>query len=136
MTRPANKGKSSRVPPVPSASPDEIDEWMRKVVPDLHPVVRELNSLIRATVPGLRYAVKWKKAFYGLPDRGWLIEMVAYDVSVNVVFLAGADLDPPPPLGSRDRSRYIKVTTVEEAHTTAMRSWVEQAANTAGWSWG
>lgn len=39
------------------------------------------------------YAVKWEKAYYGLPGLGWIIEMVAYDVSGNVVFLDGADFD-------------------------------------------
>jgi len=33
---------------------------------------------------------------------------------VNVVFLGGADFDSPPPLGTTDRTRYSKVTTLEE----------------------
>ena len=44
--------------------------------------------MIRAALPGVHYAVKWKKAHYGLPEHGWIIEVVAYDVSVNVVFFA------------------------------------------------
>lgn len=59
--------------------------------------------------------------------------MVAYDVSVNVVFFGGADFDAPPPLGDTDRSRYIKVTTLEEAERPRMREWVEQAARVPGW---
>ena len=35
---------------------------------------------------------------------------------MNVVFLGGADFEPPPPLGTTDRTRYIKVTTLEEGH--------------------
>jgi hypothetical protein len=50
-----------------------------------------------------------------LPQQGWIIEMVAYDVSVNAVFFGGADFDPPPPLGTRGRSRYVKLKTLEEA---------------------
>jgi hypothetical protein len=49
------------------------------------------------------YAVKYKRAFYGLPELGWIIEIAPYDVSVNVVFLGGADFDPPPPLGTTNR---------------------------------
>ena len=89
--------------------------------------------MIRETIPGLQYAIKWKKAYYGLPERGWIIEMVAYDVSVNVVFHGGADFDSPPPLGDTDRSRYVKVTTLGEAQRPEMKSWVEQAAGVAGW---
>jgi hypothetical protein len=44
-----------------------------------------------------------------------------YDVSVNVVFLGGADFDPPPPLGTTDRTRYLKVTTLEEGNDRAAR---------------
>jgi hypothetical protein len=127
------KPTSSRRPPEPSDSHDEIEDWIRSVMPDLHPIVKSLDELIRETIPGLQYAIKWKKAYYGVPERGWIIEMVAYDVSVNVVFFGGADFDSPPPLGDTDRSRYVKVTTVDEAQTPEMREWVEQAARLPGW---
>jgi hypothetical protein len=102
-------------------------------MPDLHPVVKYLDDLIRRTIPGLQYALKWQKAYYGLPQRGWIIELVAYDVSVNVVFFGGADFDPPPPLGTTDRSRYIKVKTLEEAKAPKMTNWIKQAARVPGW---
>ena len=127
------KPTSSRKPPEPSDSHEEIEGWIRSVMPDLHPIVKSLDELIRETISGLQYAIKWKKAYYGLPDRGWIIEMVAYDVSVNVVFFGGADYDTPPPLGETDRSRYVKVTTLEEAERPEMREWVEQAARVNGW---
>jgi hypothetical protein len=101
-------------------------------MPDLHPVVKRLDELIRETIPGLQYAFKWKKAYYGLPELGWVIEMVAYDVSVNVVFFGGAEFDPPPPLGSA-RDRYVKVKTPEEAQAPEMHKWIEQAAGVPGW---
>jgi hypothetical protein len=50
------------------------------------------------------------------------------------VFLGGADFDDPPPLGTTDRSRYVKVTTPEEALGPEMRSWVEQAQRVSGWT--
>ena len=59
--------------------------------------------------------------------------MVAYDVSVNLVFLGGAAFDPPPPLGSAGRSRYIKLKTVEEAEEPAIEKWIEQAGQVPGW---
>ena len=127
------KPLSTRKPPEPSESHGEIEDWMRRVMPDLHPIVTQLDESIRETIPGLRYAVKWKKAYYGLPDVGWIVEMVAYDVSVNVVFFGGADFDPAPPLGTTDRSRYIKVKTLEEARGSEMQSWIEQAQRVPGW---
>ena len=102
-------------------------------MPDLQPIVKRLDESIRATVPGLDYAVKWKRAYYGLPGLGWIIEIAAYDVSVNVVFLGGADFEPPPPLGTTDRTRYIKVTSLEEAQRPELQNWIEQAGRTSGW---
>jgi len=59
--------------------------------------------------------------------------MVAYDVSVNVVFFGGSDLEPPPPLGETERTRYVKVKTLDEAQAPEMRSWIEQAGRVPGW---
>ncbi|MCC7364401.1 MAG: DUF1801 domain-containing protein [Dehalococcoidia bacterium] len=102
-------------------------------MPDLAPIVQHLDALIRDTIPGLQYAVKWKKAYYGLPERGWLIEMVSYDVSVNLVFFGGADFAAQPPLGDSGRSRYVKIKTLEEAKDPVVREWIEQAAGVSGW---
>ena len=124
---------TARKPPHPSDSHAEIEDWMSRVMPDLHPIVTRLDGLIREALPGLQYAVKWKKAHYGLPELGWIIEIVAYDVSVNVVFFGGAEFDPPPPLGSAGRARYVKVRSLEEAERPEMLDWIEQAGRAPGW---
>lgn len=95
---------TAKKPPAATDSHAAIGDWIRRVMPNLHPFVEGLDALIRETIPGLQYAVKWKKAHYGLPGHGWIIEMVAYDVSVNVVFFWGADFNPPPPLGPLDEA--------------------------------
>jgi hypothetical protein len=132
MERP-RKPLASRKPPVASESHAEIEDWARRVMPDLQPVVQRLDEMIRETIPGLEYAVKWRKAYYGLPELGWLVEMVAYDVSVNVVFFGGAEFDSPPPLGDTDRSRYVKLKTVEDTQAPELRAWMEQAGRVPGW---
>src|ERR687898_114331 len=129
----SRKPGTARKPPEPSDSHAEIEQWIQSVMPDLHPLVQWLDELIRGTIPGLQYAIKWKKAYYGLRERGWIIEMVAYDVSVNVVFFGGAEFASPPPLGDTDRSRYVKVTSLEEAQGPEMRKWIEQAGRVPGW---
>jgi hypothetical protein len=131
----SRKPNSSRKAPEPSESHADIEEWMGRVMPDLHPIVERLDGTIRETISGLRYAIKWKKAYYGLPEVGWILELVAYDVSVNVVFFGGADFDAPPPLGTTDRSRYVKVKTLEEAEGPEMQAWIEQARHVPGWAW-
>ena len=57
--------------------------------------------------------------------------MVAYDVSVRW-FSSAAEFDPPPPLGTTDRSR-VKVKTQEEAQGPEMLEWIEQAGARQGW---
>ena len=130
----APKGLATKTPPVPSDSHAEIDDWMRRLMPDLQPIVKQLDEMIRDAIPDLQYAVKWKKAYYGLPDHGWLIEMVAYDVSVNVVFFGGADFDTPPPLGTTDRTRYVKVKSLDELDQPEMSEWIENAGRVDGWT--
>jgi len=130
----SRKPQSARRPPEPTDTHADIDDWIRRVMPDLHPIVSQLDTDFRETIPGLQYAIKWKKAYYGLPELGWIIEMVAYDVSVNVVFFGGAEFDPPPPLGDTDRTRYVKLTTLEEAQSPEVHSWIEQAGRVPGWS--
>jgi hypothetical protein len=103
-------------------------------MPDLQPIIKHLDESIRKTVPGLHYAVKWKRAYYGLPKLGWIIELAAYDVSVNVVFLGGAYFESPPPLGTTDRTRYFKVTSLEEAQRPELQKWIKQAGRTPGWT--
>ena len=125
---------TARKPPVPSESHADIEDWIRGVMPDLHATVKQLDELICETISGLQYAVKWKKAYYGLPELGWIIEMVAYDVSVNVVFFGGAEFDPPPPLGTTGRTRYVKLKTMEEARGPELQKWIEQAGRVPGWN--
>ena len=127
------KGNAGRKPPEPSAKHSEIDAWVKTLVPHLQPIVKALDKSIRAAVPGLHYAVKYKRAFYGLPELGWIIELAPYDVSVNVLFFGGADFDPPPKLGSADRTRYVKVTNLAETRQSELLDWTRQAEHTPGW---
>jgi hypothetical protein len=127
------KTRAAKKAPEATVSHVAIEDWIRRVMPDLHPIVKRMDELICKTIPGLQYAVKWKQAYYGLPQQGWIIEMVAYDVSVNVVFFGGADFDPPPPLGDRGRSRYVKLKSLEETQEPLVRKWIDEAGGVRGW---
>ena len=129
----APKSDSNRKPPEPSESHADIEDWMRRVMPDLQPVVERLDAMIREALPGLHYAVKWKKAYYGLPEHGWIIEMVAYDVSVNLVFFAGAEFDLSPTLDTTGRTRYVKVRSLDEVEQPELKEWIRQAGKVSGW---
>ena len=62
-----------------------------------------------------------------------VMEVVPYDVSVNIVFFAGAKFDPPPPQG--EGSRYVKLRTLEEAQAPEVGEWIRQAGKFTGWEW-
>jgi hypothetical protein len=133
MGKPPRKPNSVRKPPTASESRAEIEAWIRRVMPEVHPIVTYLDETIRAELPGVQYAIKWSKAYYGLPSRGWVIELAAYHVSVNVVFLGGADFDSPPPMGDTDRTRYVKVRTLSEAQAPELRRWITEARRVPCW---
>lgn len=127
------RGGSSRRQPEPVDDHAVIEEWLARTMPGLQPIVACLDEAIRQALPDAHFAVKWRKAYYGLPGLGWVIELAAYDVSANIVFLAGASFDSPPPLGEGDASRYVKVRSVEEASTAAIARWIVEAGQTPGW---
>lgn len=127
------KGTAGRKPPEPSTDHTAIDEWFGRLMPQLVPMIMQLDEMIRAAVPDVHYAIKWKRAYYGLPELGWLIEIAPYDVSVNVVFYGGADFATPPPLGTTDRTRYVKLTSPDELQRPELHEWIEQAGRTPGW---
>lgn len=127
------KGLAGKTPPVASANPDKIAEWCRRQMPGLQPLVMQLDELIQGTTRGLDLAIRRNHAFYGLPNLGWIIELAPYAVSVNVLFLGGADFPNPPPLGTTDRTRYIKLNALDDAQRSQLRSWIKLAARTPGW---
>ncbi|MGN6161805.1 MAG: DUF1801 domain-containing protein [Marmoricola sp.] len=127
------KGNPNRRPPEPSVDHAAIDELFVRLMPRVQPLVRVLDELICDTVPGLQFGVKFSRPFYGLPERGWIIELAPYHLSVNVVFLGGADFDSPPPLGTVGRSRYVKLTAPDEVLRPDLHDWIEQAARVSGW---
>ncbi|MGH2875407.1 MAG: DUF1801 domain-containing protein [Solirubrobacteraceae bacterium] len=127
------KGNPRRKPPEPAAGHSDIEDWFGQLMPNLQPIVRGLDESIRATVPGLDYAVKYKRAFYGLPELGWIIEIAPYAASVNVLFLGGVGFDPIPPLGNTGQTRYVKITTLAEVKQPDVVDWMKQAGRTPGW---
>lgn len=127
------KPLSTKKPPSPIEDHQLILEWINDTKPSLNPVASKLDELIRNNLSNPRYAIKWGKAYYGNENYGWCIELVAYDVSVNIVFLNGAHLDSPPELG--DETRYIKIKDIAEAESPSIKKWIKQSCNLQGWSW-
>ena len=88
---------TTRKPPVPSESHADIEDWIRRVMPDLHPIVNRLDELIceKASVRRQMEEGLLRVARTQVVRRGW-----SPTTSRNVVFSGGADsilshLEPP-----------------------------------------
>jgi hypothetical protein len=57
----AIKGSAGRQPSEPPANHFGIDDWCRRLMPDLQPIVKRLEESVRATVLGPDFAVKLEK---------------------------------------------------------------------------
>ena len=93
-----------------------------------------LDALVERTVPGVRKAVKWNSPFYGVEGQGWFLSFHCFTRYIKVTFFRGAELEPLPPVGSKDKNtRYLHIeedTPVDEAQLAA---WIRQAAAIPGW---
>lgn len=127
------KPLSSKKPPVPDNNLSVITNWIDDTRPKINPLVKKLDLLVRANLNDPRFAIKWGNAFYGCVGKGWLIQLSAYDISVNIVFLNGDKLTNPPELGGE--TRYVKLTTLEEVDSTQLINWVQESCKINGWPW-
>lgn len=127
------KPLSTKKPPIPSNDYKVIKDWMTsRIMPGIQPMIKKIDSLIHDSIPNLQYAIKWGNAYYGTKELGWLIEVAAYDVSANIVFLKGSDFVSKPPLGTGE-SRYIKLRSIEELNDEKLIDYIKQAATLEGW---
>jgi hypothetical protein len=95
---------------------------------------RRLDDLIVRTVPDVRKAVRWNSPFYGVEGRGWFLSYHCFTRYIKVTFLRGAELDPLPPVGSKDPDvRYVHLHEGEDVDEAQLTSWIRQAAAIPGW---
>jgi hypothetical protein len=85
-------------------------------------------------VPDVRKAVKWNSPFYGLDGQGWFLSYHCFAKYVKVAFFRGADLDPVPPVTSKDaNTRYLHLHEGEALDGVLLSDWIRQAAALPGW---
>lgn len=94
---------------------------------------RQLDTLITATVPKVRKAVKWNSPWYGMEGQGWFLSFHCISKYLKVAFFKGTSLQPMPPVESRQAEvRYLHVfedTPLDEAQFIA---WIKQASALPG----
>lgn len=100
--------------------------WKRKVG-------KRLDALVAEVVPDVRRAVRWNTPFYGLEGNGWFLAFHCFDRYVKVTFFRGDELDPLPPVASKQAGvRYAHVHEDEALDEERWRGWIEHAAQLPG----
>jgi hypothetical protein len=95
---------------------------------------RRLDELIERTVPDVQKAVRWNSPFYGVEGQGWFLSYHCFTKYIKVTFLRGAELDPLPPVGSKDPdARYVHIHEDEALDEELLTRWIQQASELPGW---
>lgn len=96
-------------------------------------VWRRLDALIERTVPGVRKAVKWNSPLYGTEADHWFLGVHVYAKYLKVSFFRGAELDPLPPVGSKQKHvRYFHIHEDDDLDEAQFADWVKQASRLPG----
>jgi hypothetical protein len=93
----------------------------------------EIDRIVSAAVPSVRKAVKWNSPLYGVEDERWFLGVHCFTKYVKVSFFRGADLVPPPPGTSKQKSvRYLDIYEKDGIDEGQFAKWVRQAAALPG----
>jgi hypothetical protein len=138
----AKKAKSGSVkllsggnPQIAKADGDApVQAWISAAPGWKSDAARRLDKLIERTVPGVKKAVKWNSPFYGVEGKGWFLSYHCFAKYLKVTFFRGADLEPPPPVGSKDpNTRYFHIHEDEALDEAQVADWIRQASERTGW---
>jgi hypothetical protein len=93
-------------------------------------IAEHIDVLAATTLPGLKRAVKWGMAYYGV-EGGWCFTSGAFVGHVKVMFIKGTDLEPVPPvtpIAMGKATRGIELESLDELDEAQLASWMQQAA--------
>jgi hypothetical protein len=93
-------------------------------------IAERIDALAARTLPGLRRAVKWGMAYYGV-DGGWCFSSGAFAGHVKLMFIRGTEIEPEPPvtpIGMGKATRGVEPASVDDLDERQARSWMKQAA--------
>jgi hypothetical protein len=93
-------------------------------------IAERIDALAVKMLPGLRRAVKWGMAYYGV-DGGWCFSSGAFAGHVKLMFIRGTELEPEPPvtpIGMGKATRGVEPASVDDLDERRAASWMKQAA--------
>jgi hypothetical protein len=93
-------------------------------------IAERIDALAAETVPGLRRAVKWGMAYYGVED-GWCFASGAFVGHQKLMFIRGTELEPEPkvtPIGMGKQTRGVELAALDDLDEAQIKAWMTQAA--------
>ena len=93
-------------------------------------IAEQIDALAARTVPGLRRAVKWGMAYYGV-ETGWCFASGAFVGHVKLMFIHGTELEPEPPvtpIGMGKQTRGVELASIDDLAELQVAAWMKQAA--------
>ena len=124
----AMTGKAS---PAKAAEGDEpVFAYIASLPQPQRGIAERIDALAAKALPGLKRAVKWGMAYYGV-DGGWCFSSGAFVGHVKLMFIRGTGLDPEPPVtpvGMGKSTRGVELASVEDLDERLAASWMQQAA--------
>jgi hypothetical protein len=93
-------------------------------------MAERIDALAAKQIPGLRRAVKWGMAYYGV-DEGWCFSSGAFVGHLKLMFIRGTELEPEPPVtpvGMGRATRGVELASLDELDAHQVASWMRQAA--------
>ncbi|WEF23910.1 DUF1801 domain-containing protein [Paracoccus sp. S3-43] len=96
-------------------------------------VGRRLDQLATAAVPGVLKAVKWNSPLYGVEEGRWFLSFHCMTKYIKVAFFRGAELQPVPPIGSKQPLvRYLHIAEDGAFDEGQFTDWTRQASRLPG----
>ena len=93
-------------------------------------IAERIDALASRTMPGLRRAVKWGMAYYGV-EGGWCFASGAFVGHVKLMFIRGTEMKPEPPvtpIGMGRNARGVELAALDDLDERQLASWMQQAA--------
>ena len=122
----ARRADDDHQPAAVAAFIGALPGWKREVA-------TRIDRIIEREVPDVRRAVKWHAPFYGVEGQGWFASISPLSKAIKLTFTRGTALDPMPPGGTRDDSRWLDLDSVDALDEDQLAAWVRQAAALPGW---
>jgi len=92
-----------------------------------------IDDVVVRTVPDVQKAIKWNSPLYGMDDKSWFLSLHCMTKYVKVAFFRGAELEPEPPVGSKQPLvRYFHIHEGDEPDEAQFADWVRQASRLPG----